>query len=63
MSPARVDVLIWVLVYGGLLVAVLGLSVQRSDGGVGLALMVAGGLFAAIGVLLVYVRSRMKDTP
>jgi hypothetical protein len=63
MSTARIDVLIWVLIYGGLLAVGLGLQVQRSDSGLGLSVIVVGAIVAAIGVLLVYVRSRMKDNP
>jgi hypothetical protein len=61
MSTSRLDVLIWVLIYGGLLSVALGLSVQRSEGGLGIAVIIIGAIAAAVGVLLVYVRSRMKQ--
>ena len=57
---ARLEALIWVLIYGGLLALVLGLSLERWDEAVGLALEVGGGVVAAAGVVLIYVRSRMK---
>ena len=60
---ARVQQLIWVLIYGGLLSLVLGLSVQRTDDAIGWSLVVAGGVVTAIGFLLIYVRSRMKVGP
>ncbi len=59
MKPSTVEALVWVLVYGGLLLLCLGLFVQRADGPLGTALMVAGGGIAAVGVVLIYVRSRM----
>ena len=59
-AVARLQVLIWVLIYAGLLTLVLGLSVQRMDAATGLLLVVGGALVAAVGVVLVYVRSRIK---
>ncbi|MDP2817656.1 MAG: hypothetical protein Q8O29_05150 [Polaromonas sp.] len=55
----RLQQLIWVLIYGGLLTLVLGLSVQRSDDALGWSLVVGGGMVAAIGFALIYVRSRL----
>lgn len=56
---ARLQTLIWVLIYGGLLTLVLGLSVQRTHDPLGWSLVVGGGIVAAIGFVLIYVRSRM----
>jgi hypothetical protein len=56
---ARLQQLIWVLIYGGLLTLVLGLSVQRSDEVLGWVMVVGGGIVAATGFVLIYVRSRM----
>lgn len=60
---ARLQALIWVLIYGGLLTLILGLSVQRTDDALGWPLVVGGGLVAALGFVLIYVRSRMKVEP
>ncbi len=59
MKTSTVEALVWVLVYGGLLLLCLGLFVQRADGPLGWALTLAGGAIAAAGAVLVYVRSRM----
>lgn len=56
---ARLQQLIWALIYGGLLTLVLGLSVQRSDEVLGWIMVVGGAIVAAIGCVLIYVRSRM----
>ncbi len=61
MKPAQVETLAWVLIYGGLLVLVLGLSWQRADDAWGWSLVLAGGAAAAAGVALIWARSRMKD--
>jgi len=63
MKAATVETLVWVLIYGGLLTLGLGLSVERTDEGLGYGIAVGGGLVAAIGFALIYVRSRMKNTP
>lgn len=57
---ARLRSLIWVLVYGGLITLVLGLSLQRTDAGTGWTLVVIGAAVAAIGFALIWVRSRYK---
>jgi hypothetical protein len=59
MRAARVDVLVWVLIFGGLLVAGLGLAVQRADDVLGWVIVVVGAVLAAAGAVLVWVRSRM----
>ena len=58
---ARLHALIWALIYGGLLTLVLGLSVQRTDGALGWSMVVIGALVAAVGFVLIYLRSRMKS--
>ncbi|MFC5499873.1 hypothetical protein ACFPOE_20190 [Caenimonas terrae] len=61
MTPlkARLDVLIWVLIFGGLLTAVLGIASRPVATATGWTLMVLGGCLAAAGVLLIWVRSRL----
>ena len=61
MKPARVETLAWVLIYGGLLVLVLGLSWQRADDAWGWSLVAAGAASAVAGVALIWARSRMKE--
>ena len=56
----RLHKLIWVLIYGGLLTLVLGLATGRSDAALGWSLVLGGGLAAAVGVVLIAVRSRLK---
>jgi hypothetical protein len=61
MKTDTVDKLIWTLIFGGLITLGLGVSVQRGDSVVGWLLMSFGGVASVVGVVLVYVRSRMKD--
>ena len=59
----RLQKLIWVLIYGGLLTLVLGIATARTDAATGWVLMVVGGVVAAVGVVLIAVRARLKTDP
>jgi len=63
MKPQTVEVWVWVLVYGGLLTLSLGLFAGRSDPALGDILVLLGGAVAGLGVLLIYLRSRMSGEP
>ena len=56
---ARLDRLIWILIYGGLFAAVLGYASRPSAPATGWTLMVLGGAVSAVGVVLIWVRSRL----
>ncbi len=55
----RLQNLVWVLIYGGLLTFILGLAVRRVDAGLGLWFIVPGTVAAVAGFVLIYVRSRL----
>jgi len=58
---AWLERLTWILIYGGLLTLVLGLWVEPiDDDDTGWLLVAGGGLAAAVGLVLIYVRSRIK---
>ena len=59
-SLARLSALTWILIYGGLLALVWGVWVERGDEDTGWLMMTGGGLAAAIGFSLIYIRSRIK---
>ena len=61
MKPARVESLVWVLIYGGLATVILGLWVRGDSTLVGPVLIGAGALMALGGVALIWLRSRMND--
>ena len=60
INKLRVERLVWVLVYGGLLGLVLGMFVQRYDRLLADILQIGGSIVAGSGALLIWVRSRMK---
>ena len=58
-STARLHKITWALIFGGLLVFILGIFVGRVDDAMGWMMIAAGGLLTAIGAVLIYVRSTM----
>lgn len=63
MRNATLQKLIWVLIYGGLLAVLLGLSIQKADDALGWPIVVTGAVLAAAGVVLIFIRARRKDPP
>ena len=63
LPPGRVEILVWVLIYGGLLVLGLGVALSRGGFDYGWSFSAVGIVLALAGVVLVYVRSRMSDRP
>jgi hypothetical protein len=61
MKAQTLEVLIWVMIYGGLLLLVAGLAVSRNEGWLGSAMIVMGAVIAAFGFAGIYLRSRMND--
>ncbi len=61
MRAARVEALSWVLIYAGLLAAVLGWFVLAGSSVLGLGFMLGGAASTVIGFALIAVRARMKD--
>ena len=55
--------LVWIYIYGGLLAVVLGIFLARTDMALARAIQGVGAVFVVIGVVLIYVRSRLKETP
>ena len=58
-SMARLHKIIWALIFGGLLIVILGIFVGRLDDATGWVMVAVGGVLTAIGAVLIYVRSTM----
>ena len=56
---ARLDWLIWILIFGGLFAIALGIATRPVAPAAGWSIMVGGGLATAAGVVLIWVRSRL----
>ena len=57
---ARLHKIIWTLIFGGLLVVILGIFVSKADDAVGWTMTAAGAVLTAAGAVLIYVRSKIK---
>lgn len=58
-NVARMHQWTWTLIYGGLLLLVIGIATRPFDNTLSWVLMVVGGVAAVIGFVLIWVRSRM----
>jgi hypothetical protein len=56
----RVERWAWILIYGGLLALVLGMFLERQDRTLGDIFQIGGTVVAALGALLIWIRSRMN---
>jgi hypothetical protein len=59
----RLDALAWTLIYAGLFALVLGVASHDETVLGGWSLSVLGGLATVAGVVLIFVRSRMRESP
>jgi hypothetical protein len=59
---ARIQKWIWVLVYAGIVLVGLGLMVRRDDAAIGWGIAAAGTASIVVGIALIWMRSRMKNT-
>lgn len=59
----RIQLLVWAVIYGGLLTIVLATFVGSNDESLAWWMTAIGGVFVAFGVVLIYVRSRLKEIP
>jgi LPXTG-motif cell wall-anchored protein len=57
----RLERTVWTLIYGGLLVLVLGYFAENTQGADGSGLYAVGGIALALGLLAFYLRSRQRD--
>ena len=62
VSAGRVGALVWILIYGGLLLSGLGVALSREGQDYGWGVCAAGIAAALAGALLIWVRSRMAGS-
>jgi hypothetical protein len=58
MKPATMEALIWVLIFGGLLVLSLSWFIDNTQVVLAASLAIGGALATVLGVLLIFIRSR-----
>jgi hypothetical protein len=59
---AWVERLVWILIYAGLFTFVIGLATRPQDAATGWSLIIVGAMVAVVGVVLIWVRSRLDKT-
>ena len=59
LSVAKVEILIWVLIYGGLLILAVGLALREVHGLLAGSVSIGGLAVAAGGIVLIWYRTRM----
>lgn len=59
---ATLEKWIWILIYGGLFAIILGIATGRTEEALGWAMAVPGAVLVVVGTVLIYVRSRLKDS-
>ena len=57
----RLERMVWVLIYGGLLGIVLGHFVAETDQALAYSLAIGGGIAVVVGIVLIVVRSRLHE--
>ena len=60
-TAARLGVWIWTLIFGGLLAGSLGYALERTGAAMGAGIVVASAIAVAVGIVLIWVRSRMPE--
>ena len=63
LRPEQLDTAIWLFIYGGIALLGLGLFVIPVEVTLGWAIAPVGVLLIAIGVLLLWLRSRIEPPP
>ena len=58
---AQLEKWIWILIYGGLFLVIVGIATGRTDATLGWSIAVPGALIALVGFALIYVRARLDN--
>ena len=61
MTSRRIDTWVWVLIYLGMILIGLGLSLLRGDAALGWIIASIGAALVVAGIVLIWMRSRMKS--
>jgi hypothetical protein len=60
---SRLQWLVWIAIYGGLLTISVASFLGQGDATTATAMYVVGGVLVAAGILLIYIRSRLRESP
>ncbi len=60
---SRLQWLVWIAIYGGLLTVSIASFLGSGDSETATVMYVAGGVLVAAGILMIYIRSRLRESP
>jgi threonine/homoserine/homoserine lactone efflux protein len=60
---SRLQWLVWVAIYGGLLTISVASFLEQDESTTATAMYVVGGVLVAAGILMIYIRSRLRESP
>ena len=60
---SRLQWLVWIAIYGGLLSISVASFMGPDDSDTATVMYVVGAVLVATGILLIYIRSRLRETP
>ena len=60
---SRLQWLVWIAIYGGLLVISVASFLGQDSSATATAMYVAGGMLVVAGVIMIYIRSRLRESP
>ena len=60
---SRLQWLVWVAIYGGLLMISVASFLGQGDASTATLMYVVGGVLVALGILMIYIRSRLREPP
>ena len=60
MNIRKIDKWVWILIYLGMFAVALGLATQAADPALGWTLACSGVVAIAVGILLIWLRSRIR---
>ena len=59
----RLQWLVWIAIYGGLLSISVASFLGDADSATATVMYVAGGVLVTAGILMIYIRSRLRESP
>ena len=60
---SRLQWLVWIAIYGGLLTISIASFLGSGDSETATLMYVIGGVLVAAGILMIYIRSRLRESP
>ena len=60
---SRLQWLVWIAIYGGLLMISIASFLGQGDSATATVMYVVGGVLVVAGILMIYIRSRLRESP